>query len=312
MAPADLDETAEELYDQAPCGYVTIEPGGAFRRANRTFLDWTGHDGDTLRGRRLHDVLSPGGRVYFETHLAPLLAMQGAVQEVALELLRPDGSRLPVLVNAVQRGDLVRMTLLDATQRRAYERELQQAVRRTERLQRVTATLAEPLAAAAIGAAVLDELVEETGADGGVVTLGPEVLARRGALGERHLLAELLGEEGRVGTLELSFPPERELSRTERELVAAVATQCAQALERVRRRAARDALLHATQERLASLEQGFWHLRKAQEVLPMCMGCRRVRDSDGGWEELHDFLLCNSLFVSHGLCDGCADAIRAS
>lgn len=305
MAAAELpEETAEELYDEAPCGYVTIELGGAFRRANRTFLRWTGYELAALLERRVHDVLAPGGRLYFETHLAPLLAMQGTVQEVALELVRGDGTRLPVLVNAVLRDGLVRMTVLDATQRREYERELLRATRRTERLQRLTGTLAEPLAAGAIAAAVVDELREETRADGAVVTYRDEVLARDGDLGGEHVLFELPGDAG--GLVALSFAEERRLTQAELELVGAVATQCAQALARQRDREDRDRLLHATQDRLATLEDGFWHLRKAQEVLPMCMGCRRVRAEDGDWEELHAFLLRNSRFVSHGLCGQCS------
>ena len=46
-----------------------------------------------------------GGRVFHETHLAPLLRMQGAVREIALDVVRVDGSVLPCLVNAVELRD---------------------------------------------------------------------------------------------------------------------------------------------------------------------------------------------------------------
>jgi hypothetical protein len=46
-----------------------------------------------------------GGRIYHETHLAPLLRMQGSVREIAVDLVRPDGSKLPALVNSVLRYD---------------------------------------------------------------------------------------------------------------------------------------------------------------------------------------------------------------
>ena len=52
-------------------------------------------------GRRyFSDLLTAGGRLYHETHFAPLLAMQGEIGGVALELQAADGSRLPVLVNS--------------------------------------------------------------------------------------------------------------------------------------------------------------------------------------------------------------------
>src|SRR3954468_1323803 len=56
--------------------------------------------------------------------------MQGHIREIALDLLRADGSLLPILINADLKGDragssgLLRITLFDATDRRKYEREL--------------------------------------------------------------------------------------------------------------------------------------------------------------------------------------------
>jgi PAS domain-containing protein len=46
-------ESAEELYENAPCGYVTTRPDGTIVRINRTFLLWTGFERDALlAGRR--------------------------------------------------------------------------------------------------------------------------------------------------------------------------------------------------------------------------------------------------------------------
>ena len=68
---------------------------------NQTFLDWTGFARAELVGkRRFQDLLTPGGRIYHETHVAPLMRMQGAVREIACEIACPGGSRLPVLVNS--------------------------------------------------------------------------------------------------------------------------------------------------------------------------------------------------------------------
>ncbi len=72
-------------------------------------------------------------RIYHETHFLPLLQMQGSIREIAVELVRADGSRLPALINSVLRGDpatgnaLVRMTVFDASDRRRYEQELLKA-----------------------------------------------------------------------------------------------------------------------------------------------------------------------------------------
>ena len=81
-------------------------------------------------GKRFQDCLNVAGRIFYETHFAPLLRMQGFFNEVALDIVGRDGQRLPVLVNAVERksdsGKLqfVRITVFNATDRRRYEREL--------------------------------------------------------------------------------------------------------------------------------------------------------------------------------------------
>jgi sigma-B regulation protein RsbU (phosphoserine phosphatase) len=134
-----LDESAEDLFETAPCGYLTTALDGRILRVNRTFEELTGHRREELLGRRrFQDLLTPGGRIYHETHYAPLLTMQGSVREIAVEIVRPDGSRLPALVNAVLRHDdagrprAVRTTVFDATDRRRYEQELLKAQRREQ------------------------------------------------------------------------------------------------------------------------------------------------------------------------------------
>jgi len=138
---APVEDTAEDLFEEAPCGYLATRPDGTIVRVNRTFERWTGlRREELLAGRRLQDLLAAGGRIYFETHVAPLLHMQGAVREIAVEVLRADGSRLPALVNAVLHRDaagrpsVVRVTVFDATDRRRYEQELVRARRREQEI----------------------------------------------------------------------------------------------------------------------------------------------------------------------------------
>ena len=134
-----LEESAEDLFETAPCGYLTTAVDGRILRVNRTFEELTGHRRADLVGRRrFQDQLTAGGRIYHETHSAPLLTMQGSVREIAVEIVRADGSRLPALVNSVLRHDdagrprLVRTTIMDATDRRRYEQELLKAQRREQ------------------------------------------------------------------------------------------------------------------------------------------------------------------------------------
>ena len=130
---SDETEDFEDLYENAPCGYLSLRSSGVIFKANKTFAQWTGYPPDELAGKRFHDLLNVAGRIYYETHFAPLLRMQGYFNEVALELVKKDGDRMPVLVNAAERRDaagvplFIRLTVFNATDRRRYERELLQA-----------------------------------------------------------------------------------------------------------------------------------------------------------------------------------------
>jgi PAS domain S-box-containing protein len=136
-----LRESLVGLYEQAPCGYIFTLPDGTLIRVNRTFLDWTGYSRDDLVSvTRFQDLLSVPGKIFYENQYDPLLRMQGFVNEVAFDLVRKDGSRLPVLINSIRRVDddgrslLIASTIFDATQRRRYEQELLFARQRVEQL----------------------------------------------------------------------------------------------------------------------------------------------------------------------------------
>ena len=49
---------------------------GAIVKCNATFAAWMGSTPDQLIGKRLRDLLNVAGRIFYETHFAPLLRMQ--------------------------------------------------------------------------------------------------------------------------------------------------------------------------------------------------------------------------------------------
>lgn len=147
-----IADDPQELYETAPCGYLSTEPSGRIVKVNRTFLSWTGYRADELVEHRTFQSLLPvGDRIFFETHFAPSLAMQGTVREVAASLVCASGERLPVLLNAVRKDDgfgghlRTRIAVFDARERRAYERELLAERERAERTAQDARALAETL-----------------------------------------------------------------------------------------------------------------------------------------------------------------------
>ena len=90
------DESAEELYEQAPCGYLSTTPEGRIVRVNQTFAELIGMEPkERIRGMRFSDLLTIGGRIFYETHFALMLRMHREVSEIALDFHRGDGTVVP-------------------------------------------------------------------------------------------------------------------------------------------------------------------------------------------------------------------------
>lgn len=123
----------QDLFDTAPCGYIVLGANGRVDLVNQTLLDWTGHKAEQLVGKRFSDLLNIAGRIYYETHIAPLLRMQGSFNEFAIDVVGVNGKAIQMFANAKEDRDpqgkalYTRVMLMMATDRRRYETELLQA-----------------------------------------------------------------------------------------------------------------------------------------------------------------------------------------
>jgi phosphoserine phosphatase RsbU/P len=138
--PALLEDDLDDLYDNAPCGFVSTLLDGTIAKINATLLAWLGQDGADLVGRRrFGELLTPGSRLYHEAHCAPLLRLRNEVKGVAVEMRASDGTVFPALITSVVKTGrdgsplLIRTTVFDARERRAYENELLEARRTADR-----------------------------------------------------------------------------------------------------------------------------------------------------------------------------------
>lgn len=150
MAEAAGDErlkTLAEMVEDAPCGMVITDPEGQLQYVNETLSRWIGQPAlpqDSLA--RLPDLMTLPGQLFYETHLAPMMRLQGFVREIACSLKVKDDEPLPVLLSGVARynsaGDPVRFdyTIFDARERRVYEDELRRARRKADELAAIVRT----------------------------------------------------------------------------------------------------------------------------------------------------------------------------
>ena len=129
--------SADALFEHAACGLLVTDTNGRILRVNATFCGWLGYEAAELAGaRHIQDLLSAGGKVFYQTHWAPLLQMQGSVAEVKLNMLHRDGHMLPMLLNAARRrhGEVayLEVAVLIVADRHKYEQELLLARRNAE------------------------------------------------------------------------------------------------------------------------------------------------------------------------------------
>ena len=89
----------QDMIENAPCGYITLHASGRVDHVNQTFLEWSGHAADQMVGKRFSDFLTMPGRIYYETHIAPLLRMQGFFNEFAIDMVTAGGEPLQMIAN---------------------------------------------------------------------------------------------------------------------------------------------------------------------------------------------------------------------
>jgi PAS domain S-box-containing protein len=131
-AERKLQESArqiQDLYNLAPCGYHSLDAGGIIQSINDTELTWLGYTREELIGRRsFAELLTPASaRVFAENF--PRFKECGSVKDLKFEMVRKDGSLMPVLLNATAIKDAAgryvasRSTIFDITSRQRAEEE---------------------------------------------------------------------------------------------------------------------------------------------------------------------------------------------
>ncbi|MCU0547407.1 MAG: PAS domain S-box protein [Oscillatoriaceae cyanobacterium Prado104] len=141
----------EDLYNNAPCGYHSLDAEGRIIRINDTELHWLGYTRDELLHKmNFLDLLVPDSKTIFRENF-PHFKQQGRVDNIEFQMLNKDGSIRWVNLNATALKDaggnflMSRSTLFDISDRKQAEAELLQKSRQEKLLWIVTQSIRQSL-----------------------------------------------------------------------------------------------------------------------------------------------------------------------
>jgi signal transduction histidine kinase len=114
--------------ERLACGVLTVDSSGVVRYANDTLAAMLGREVGEIEGEHVDRLLPAASRIFFSTHVFPLLRVQASAEEIYLPMLAPDGTDLPMLLNGRAResdaGFVADLILVPMRQRNALESEL--------------------------------------------------------------------------------------------------------------------------------------------------------------------------------------------
>ncbi len=128
----------EDLYNNAPCGYHSLDEEGTFVAINDTELAWLGYVREELIHKmKFTDLITEKSRGVFRANF-PKFLEQGGVSDLEFEMVRKNGTPLFVLASATAIKDasgrfiMSRSTVYDNTNRKQAEEEIRALNERLE------------------------------------------------------------------------------------------------------------------------------------------------------------------------------------
>lgn len=135
LAEQSLREASDEirdLYNNAPCGYHSLNAEGYVTEMNSMWLQWLGYSREeVVNKKRFIDLLGPESKTLFENNFETFKAT-GSVNNLEFDMIRKDGNVLPVILNSTavksEQGDFVRSrsTVFNLTERKKAEEKIWQ------------------------------------------------------------------------------------------------------------------------------------------------------------------------------------------
>ncbi len=140
---AKANSQLKDLYNGAPCGYHSLDADGIIVHINDTELNWVGYRREEVVGKmKFADWLTPKSLEVFGVNF-PVFMERGYIHNLEFDMIRRDGTILPVLVSGTAVRDeaghyiMSRSTLIDYTNQKKAAVELREVNIRLQELDRL-------------------------------------------------------------------------------------------------------------------------------------------------------------------------------
>jgi signal transduction histidine kinase len=131
--------------DRAPCGFLTFGDDGVVLTINARLLATLGVSREAVVGQPFEKLLTISSRIFYQTHMLPMLKLQPAVEELFLTLRCGDGGDVAVLANVAKHEEngsaIYDCAFMRLRERRKWEDEIVRARRSAEEANRVNSAM---------------------------------------------------------------------------------------------------------------------------------------------------------------------------
>lgn len=87
------------LFNEAPVGILVVSSDGTIVLANKTLAAQLDTQPDDLAGHDIQTIFSLATKIFYQTHLLPMLKLQHSAQEIFVTLRSSRGKDVPVMLN---------------------------------------------------------------------------------------------------------------------------------------------------------------------------------------------------------------------
>ena len=94
-----MNSFPEELYNNLPCGYHSLDKNGSFVRINDTELQMLGYSREEVLGRKFSDLITPESLPSFQKNF-PIFKQRGWINNLEMQMRCKNGTILPVALSA--------------------------------------------------------------------------------------------------------------------------------------------------------------------------------------------------------------------